>query len=232
MAAEIAAIFQVAKAASDWASRVAANAKEADQRRTAFLLRDAGILVAALRLLHQEVHAVVRSMRAYRDDWAIELRESLAERVLALGSPPVLHSVEEALGSLSEWSGALGEEIRRRRWWTWRRIEARPVAGGGTSAAVEVLLVSGMAYLDWFTQDEMDTIVPSIASALLDRSHVLTEVQVRASAEQLLQQLQQDLPLPEINRAFGKLRADAVRRYPKMEEPDWAALLVASPSVG
>jgi hypothetical protein len=173
-------------------------------------------------------------MRVYRDDWSNEQREALGERVLALGSPPVLHSVEEALGSLGEWNSAIGEDIRRRRWWRWREVsELSDSRADGTdiASAIDVLLVSGMAYLEWFREDEADTIVPMLVRILLDRRKTMTEAKVHDFAEELLAHLQRDLPLPKINRAFGKLRADAVQKYPKMEEPEWATLLSASPSV-
>ena len=192
MAVEPLVILQVAKELSEWAASTAARMKDADQRRAAFLLGHAGILVAALRHLHQELHAVVRELRLYRADWPRARREEIARRLLALGAQPVLFVVDESLASLREWTRpeASRPSLARRGTRNRQRI----------AELVQLLADSATVYDHWFGEDESRNYIPSYADALLERSHA--EKEVRDVSARLLREIQ-ELPLDEVNRAFG-----------------------------
>jgi hypothetical protein len=218
MAVEPLVTLQVARELSEWAASVAARTKDADQRRAAFLLGSAGTLVAAMRHLHQELHAVVRELRLYRADWPRAHREEIARRLLALGAEPVLFVVDESLASIREWIRPEASRRSLTRRGTRYRQQIAESAG--------LLADSATVYDDWFGEDEADAYIPYYADLLLERG--FAENEVREFSERLLREIQ-ELPLDEVNRAFGELRAHVLRMHPKLPEPDWATVLRATP---
>jgi hypothetical protein len=160
---------------------------------------------------------VVRELRLYRADWPRTRREEVAERLLALGAAPVLSVVDESLASIREWTRPDTNRPLLARRGNRNRQEIADL--------VELLAESANAYDSWFGGHEY-LYIPGYAEALLERRY--SEKEVREFSARLLHEIQQ-LPVDEVNRAFGELRARVLRMYPKLPEPDWATVLRATP---
>jgi hypothetical protein len=181
------------------------------EQEAAYLLRNAGVLILALRTLDNRWHETMAELRLFDSDWPTERREHVISRVNNFAGqeailPVVRHSVAELEAALeSPKSEDLGlpdfqEQLREL------------VACGRT-----ILAAVGESPVTPFKDTtELTRFLDNIK-----RAKTAEEVEsVRHDLENALGVLDRRI-LASADKAFGELRFGVLRRYPSLPDPGW-----------
>ena len=101
--------------------RAVGRAHTSEEQRAAYVLRNAGMLLAAIRTLDNQVHSTIGALRTFNPNWTDEQRSQVTTRINDFaGQELVLPIVRQ---SLTELTGALND------WQTWQltKIKTEPI---------------------------------------------------------------------------------------------------------
>src|SRR6266516_3685700 len=83
-------------------------AHTSEEQRRAYVLRNAGMLLAAIRTLDNQVHSTIGALRTFNAKWTDEQRSQVTTRInhfagQELVLPIVRQSLTELTGTLNDW---------------------------------------------------------------------------------------------------------------------------------
>jgi hypothetical protein len=203
--------------AADWANKVAAERRSKGDKRAANLIRDAGILTAAVQVLINDTYSLIGALGRFDDDWTGEQREDLYDRVSAY---MVRHStipfIHRSVAALEAWSP---DELDR-------------VASPAARAAVDELVRWGTVVAERDEYNKMSYFVlgdlPWFWSKLKEARSLEDLGWLAAWARSF------DAPVPggtgqhtpadrlrSINEAFGRLSTIVLHEHPGVPPPAW-----------
>src|SRR6266852_462861 len=101
-------LFGLVSKIYEWGERAVGRAHTSEEQRAAYCLRNAGMLLAAIRTLDNQVHSTIGALRTFNPKWTDEQRSQVTTRIndfagQELVLPIVRQSLTELTGTLNDW---------------------------------------------------------------------------------------------------------------------------------
>ena len=100
-------LFGLVSKIYEWGERAVGRAHTSEEQRAAHVLRNAGMLLAAIRTLDNQVHSTIGALRTFNPMWTDEQRRQVTTRIndfagQELVLPIVRQSLTELTGTLND----------------------------------------------------------------------------------------------------------------------------------
>lgn len=209
-------LFGLVSKIYEWGERAVGRAHTSEEQRAAYVLRNAGMLLAAIRTLDNQVHSTIGALRTFNPKWTDEQRTQVTTRINDFaGQELVLPIVRQ---SLTELTGTLND------WQTWQltKIKTEPIRQLLT-CGLSIQVAAGASDVTPFDDARtLRTFLEGIRTA--STSGEIDAVIKQADA--VLEAFDRRT-LADADHAFGELRQDILHLYPGLQDavPDWAVSL-------
>ena len=195
-----------------WAESAIGRARTRTEQRAAYILRNAGCLVAALRTLDNRLHGTMEELRLFSPAWSDERRAQTIERINKFaGQEVILPVVRQSVTELEE----LQQEA------------TREVEDLGVAKEIGELLECGRTILVAVGERESQVTPwkdPETLEAFLDKVKDAKTPEDVASVRQALEEalgvLDRNI-LADADEAFGRIKYRVLRRHPSLPDPGW-----------
>ena len=209
-------LFGLVSKIYEWGERAVGRAHTSEEQRAAYVLRNAGMLLAAIRTLDNQVHSTIGALRTFNPNWTDEQRSQVTTRINDFaGQELVLPIVRQ---SLTELTGALND------WQTWQltKIKTEPIRQLLT-CGLSIQVAAGASDVTPFDDARtLRTFLEGVRTASTSR-----EIDaVIKKADAVLEAFDRRT-VADADHAFGELRQDILHLYPGLQDavPDWAVSL-------
>ena len=209
-------LFGLVSKIYEWGERAVGRAHTSEEQRAAYVLRNAGMLLAAIRTLDNQVHSTIGALRTFNPNWTDEQRSQVTTRINDFaGQELVLPIVRQ---SLTELTGTLND------WQTWQltKIKTEPIRQLLTcglsiqvaAVASDVTPFDDARTLRTFLEGVRTASTSGEIDAVIKQADAVLEAFDRRT-------------LADADHAFGELRQDILHLYPGLQDavPDWAVSL-------
>jgi hypothetical protein len=209
-------LFGLVSKIYEWGERAVGRAHTSEEQRAAYVLRNAGMLLAAIRTLDNQVHSTIGALRTFNPNWTDEQRSQVTTRINDFaGQELVLPIVRQ---SLTELTGTLND------WQTWQltKIKTEPIRQLLT-CGLSIQVAAGASDVTPFDDARtLRTFLEGVRTA--STSGEIDAVIKQADA--VLEAFDRRT-LADADHAFGELRQDILHLYPGLQDavPDWAVSL-------
>ena len=209
-------LFGLVSTIYEWGERAVGRAHTSEEQRAAYVLRNAGMLLAAIRTLDNQVHSTIGALRTFNPNWTDEQRSQVTTRINDFaGQELVLPIVRQ---SLTELTGTLND------WQTWQltKIKTEPIRQLLT-CGLSIQVAAGASDVTPFDDARtLRTFLEGVRTA--STSGEIDAVIKQADA--VLEAFDRRT-LADADHAFGELRQDILHLYPGLQDavPDWAVSL-------
>ena len=209
-------LFGLVSKIYEWGERGVGRAHTSEEQRAAYVLRNAGMLLAAIRTLDNQVHSTIGALRTFNPQWTDEQRSQVTTRINDFaGQELVLPIVRQ---SLTELTGTLND------WQTWQltKIKTEPIRQLLT-CGLSIQVAAGASDVTPFDDARtLRTFLEGVRTA--STSGEIDAVIKQADA--VLEAFDRRT-LADADHAFGELRQDILHLYPGLQDavPDWAVSL-------
>jgi len=209
-------LFGLVSKIYEWGERAVGRAHTSEEQRAAYVLRNAGMLLAAIRTLDNQVHSTIGALRTFNPKWTDEQRSQVTTRINDFaGQELVLPIVRQ---SLTELTGTLND------WQTWQltKIKTEPIRQLLT-CGLSIQVAAGASDVTPFDDARtLRTLLEGVRTA--STSGEIDAVIKQADA--VLEAFDRRT-LADADHAFGELRQDILQLYPGLQDavPDWAVSL-------
>ncbi len=209
-------LFGLVSKIYEWGERAVGRAHTSEEQRAAYVLRNAGMLLAAIRTLDNQVHSTIGALRTFNPQWTDEQRSQVTTRIndfagQELVLPIVRQSVIELTGTLNDWQT-----------WQLTKIKTEPIRQLLT-CGLSIQVAAGASDVTPFDDARtLRTFLEGVRTA--STSGEIDAVIKQADA--VLEAFDRRT-LADADHAFGELRQDILHLYPGLQDavPDWAVSL-------
>ena len=210
-------LLELGQTSAEWLEKVVSTKRRREESQAATILRDAGMLTAALRALGTSWRTTMSKILLVSPDWPEEQRAELKAELLA-------YLMEEVVvGEIRKSAAALD--------WYVRSVQLRSRGPGAmwddvlfmvTSADKVLLPVIAHEYSPFWQLDHLlDEVVDQGAA---DRKRWKD---TESEARRLLEVIE-PMEIAAVESAFGRLKATILAEYPSLPEPTWAIPMASS----
>jgi hypothetical protein len=209
-------LFGLVSKIYEWGERAVGRAHTSEEQRAAYVLRNAGMLLAAIRTLDNQVHSTIGALRTFNPNWTDEQRSQVTTRINDFaGQELVLPIVRQ---SLTELTGTLND------WQTWQltKIKTEPIRQLLT-CGLSIQVAAGDSDVTPFDDARtLRTFLEGVRTASTSREIDAVIKQADAVLEAFDRRT-----VADADHAFGELRQDILHLYPGLQDavPDWAVSL-------
>ena len=200
-------LFGLVSKIYEWGERAVGRAHTSEEQRAAYVLRNAGMLLAAIRTLDNQVHSTIGALRTFNPNWTDEQRSQVATRINDFaGQELVLPIVRQ---SLTELTGTLND------WQTWQltKIKTEPVRQLLT-CGLSIQVAAGASDVTPFDDARtLRTFLEGVRTASTSGEIDAVIKQADAVLEAFGRRT-----LADADHAFGELRQDIFHLYPGLQD--------------
>ena len=209
-------LFGLVSKIYEWGERAVGRAHTSEEQRAAYVLRNAGMLLAAIRTLDNQVHSTIGALRTFNPNWTDEQRSQVTTRIndfagQELVLPIVRQSLIELTGTLNDWQT-----------WQLTKIKTEPIRQLLT-CGLSIQVAAGASDVTPFDDARtLRTFLEGVSTA--STSGEIDAVIKQADA--VLEAFDRRT-VADADHAFGELRQDILHLYPGLQDavPDWAVSL-------
>src|SRR4030088_1074315 len=209
-------LFGLVSKIYEMGERAVGRAHTSEEQRAAYVLRNAGMLLAAIRTLDNQVHSTIGALRTFNPNWTDEQRSQVTTRIndfagRELVLPVVRQSLTELTGTLNDWQT-----------WQLTKIKTEPIRQLLT-CGLSIQVAAGASDVTPFDDARtLRTFLEGVRTASTSREIDAVIKQADAVLEAFDRRT-----VADADHAFGELRQDILPLYPGLQDavPDWAVSL-------
>jgi hypothetical protein len=204
MIGEANALLELGQKSLAWLAKALSAGRKRDEAQAAVMLREAGMLTAALRALGSSWRSTMSKILLVSPDWSQERRSELKAAILS-------YLMEElVVGEIRKSQAALGEYL-------YRHLPPGSRFAAAIREDAELIVRT--------SHDVLSSVVQHEYSAFAELDHLLDMIVARNAIDRtevrgLLDAIR-PADIAAVESAFGRLKASVLATYPSLPEPTW-----------